>query len=326
MPGITGESQGNGNIIAAAFSSATCVATQLGVTTCWGYNVTGNLGGGASVRDLSRPQSNPVTVVGGHRFVQLTAGLSHVCGLEQGGTVYCWRVTWQIGSDSSTQSCGTTACTFEPAPVRGGLRFVEISALAFHTCGVTITGDGYCWGLGDVGQLGSKPLDDCANAIPECAGGPQLVSGGHKWTSIASGRYHSCGLATDGETYCWGANGTGALGVGSATPDSSTIPLRVVGNEHFTSIALGMEQSCGLTADGRALCWGARLTFQPAARRPELRFTAVATSFSGGDGFCGISIAGGIHCQLFPDFLTMPQSVAPRSRIPVPPMRDTAHF
>jgi hypothetical protein len=34
-----------------------------------------------------------------------------------------------------------------------------------------------------------------------------------------------CGIATDGNAWCWGSNSKGELGDGSTTP--STIPVRV---------------------------------------------------------------------------------------------------
>jgi hypothetical protein len=38
--------------------------------------------------------------------------------------------------------------------VSGGIQFKSISAGRFHTCGVSTSGTGYCWGSGTNGTIG----------------------------------------------------------------------------------------------------------------------------------------------------------------------------
>jgi alpha-tubulin suppressor-like RCC1 family protein len=52
------------------------------------------------------------------------------------------------------------------------------------------------------------------------------VSGGLTFTSISAGRFHTCGVATGGAAYCWGANDVGELGDGTTTFRLVPVPVR----------------------------------------------------------------------------------------------------
>jgi alpha-tubulin suppressor-like RCC1 family protein len=54
--------------------------------------------------------------------------------------------------------------------------------------------------------------------------------------------------------YCWGANGSGRLGLGDEADRSR--PVRVVGDVQWTSVAAGSGHSCGLDEAGTVYCWG----------------------------------------------------------------------
>jgi alpha-tubulin suppressor-like RCC1 family protein len=52
---------------------------------CWGDNGLGQLGHGTHTRRLT-----PVPVAGGLRFVQVSSGYTHTCGVTTDHRVYCW--------------------------------------------------------------------------------------------------------------------------------------------------------------------------------------------------------------------------------------------
>jgi alpha-tubulin suppressor-like RCC1 family protein len=58
---------------------------------------------------------------------------------------------------------------------------------------------------------------------------PVGVTGGLTFSAIAAMSYgqFTCGLATSGAVYCWGANGFGQLGNGTTT--NSNVPVKVAG-------------------------------------------------------------------------------------------------
>jgi hypothetical protein len=72
------------------------------------------------------------------------------------------------------------------------------------------------------------------------------------YTQVVAGGRHSCAIASNGQTYCWGAV---ALGAGASVFKCSK-PVRVLGNHRFVQISAGTEHTCGVTAENRAYCWG----------------------------------------------------------------------
>ena len=136
-----------------------------------------------------------------------------------------------------------------PLPVSGGLTFTKLDAGQEHTCGVIASGTAYCFGRGDDGQLGNGSFTSDVGFLT-----PVLVVGGRTWTAVSAGFVHTCGLTSDSDAYCWGNNALGTLGDGSTT--SSSIPVLVAGGIKFQSVSAGAWFSCGVALDGRGYCWG----------------------------------------------------------------------
>jgi alpha-tubulin suppressor-like RCC1 family protein len=226
-----------------------CALARNGTVSCWGENSSGALGVGSS--DL---QSHPVAaqVVGGHRFASLSVGASHTCAVTPAGEAYCWgsNTDGQLGAPAS-EMCGAAAnryaCSTSPLRVSGGLVFRSVSAgTFFSTCGVTLDGRVYCWGMNGNGQLGTGNTEGSATPVP--------VAGNLRFSSVDVGSAHACGIATDGTAYCWGSNGSGQLG----TPPASVVPapVAVASDLRFRQISAGELYTCGVTHGDRAYCWG----------------------------------------------------------------------
>ena len=96
-------------------------------------------------------------------------------------------------------------------------RFDNVTAGDLHTCGVTLTGRGFCWGRNETGQLGDGTR---TNRLT-----PVAVTGSLVLTHISAGLFHSCGVTTGDRAYCWGSGG--AIGDGTFTP--RLVPVPVVG-------------------------------------------------------------------------------------------------
>ena len=83
-------------------------------------------------------------------FDSITAGHFHACGLD-GTDAFCWgkNNNGQIGNDTTPTDAAN------PRWVAGNLKFRTLSAGGYHTCGVTVDNEAYCWGLNGNGQLGT---------------------------------------------------------------------------------------------------------------------------------------------------------------------------
>ena len=174
----------------------TCGIGTDSLTYCWGLNDRGQLGidpsalpdrcGGFSVCS-----TRPIALDSTFRFVAVTAGRVHSCGLTSSGVAYCWG----NGSPIPTAVAGPT--------------FVRISAGTHHTCGLTAAGAGYCWGENDYGQLG-----DGTSLIDRPD--PVAVATPLKFVWLEAAYSHTCGITTDdGWVYCWGRNLKGEIGNGT---------------------------------------------------------------------------------------------------------------
>ena len=239
---------GNRYVQISAGGDHTCAITSRGAAYCWGYNDDGQLGDGTTT---SSNANGPQPVIGGLRFVSISAGDGHTCGLTARRVAYCW------GENSDGQlGDGTTTDSDEngPQPVIGGLTFTRIIAADDYTCGLTSRGEAYCWGDNSSnGELGDGTTTDSDE------NGPQPVIGGLKFVSLSAQEDFTCGLTTRGAAYCWGRNdydGSSQLADGTLTNSGVNGPQAVIGGHRFQALQVGSDGACGLTTRGQTYCWG----------------------------------------------------------------------
>ena len=147
---------------------------------------------------------------------------------------------------------GVETDTWLPTPVAGDHRFQAIVAGIYHSCGLDLEGEAWCWGGNEQGQLGQG--EDASQAALLPSNVPVLVVGGHVFTRLASTGSTTCGLTADGTAWCWGRNDSRQLGV--AEPATVTTPVQAGGELRFTELAPGFHHTCGLTGAREIWCWG----------------------------------------------------------------------
>ena len=182
-----------------AGSEHTCAVVVAGGVKCWGANSSGQLGDGTNLN-----RNTPVNVSGlSGGVTAITAGSEHTCAVVA-GRVKCW------GTNASGQlGDGTNFDRNTPVNISGPSGGVTaITAGSEHTCALTTDGAIWCWGANFSGQLG-----DGTNVNRNT---PVNVSGlSEGVAAIAAGAEHTCALTTGGAIWCWGANFSGQLGIGT---------------------------------------------------------------------------------------------------------------
>ncbi len=206
------------------------------------------------------------------------------------------------------------------AAVATPLRFSQVGTGIQSSCGLSTDGTAYCWGSPAGGMLGStERIDRCFSydsfiwrngetyvpLVSACAMEPVRVQApvGFALLDVSDPSLGSlttstaCGIALDGQTFCWGATGdlTGGSGGPAVVPvsaqlrfssfsypcgvtltsdawcwgnpalrgasaNSSTAPTQVTGAGIWRSVtggAAGTNHRCGLTTGNEVYCWGA---------------------------------------------------------------------
>ncbi|HEX6037914.1 MAG TPA: RCC1 domain-containing protein, partial [Longimicrobium sp.] len=178
-------------------------------------------------------------------FDSVAAGDDHGCGLTTGGDVYCWGAGFNqplpspagrprkvnlpgrataITSDCALLQNGTVYCGLAgtPAPWTG----VPAMASLTEGCALTASGTAYCQDADRVVRPLAGYTFVQVSQRSEAPNGPPL---------------ERCGLQANGQVVCWTPGGT---------------PAPLAGGHTFRRIDLGRWMSCGITTDGRLLCWG----------------------------------------------------------------------
>ena len=209
------------------------------------------------------------------RFVSVSAGWHHTCGVQSDNTVQCW------GGDYYGQAA---------LPIE---QFVAVSAGGEHTCGVRIDGTVQCWGRNTDGQatppggrfvaVSAGEAHTCgvrADNTVQCWGGNrhgQAVSPSERFFSISAGAFHTCGVRVDSTVQCWGENTHG-----QTTPPAG----------RFVAVSAGGEHTCGVRTAGMLQCWGANRT--DGMRPPPVgRFVSVSAGYRHA---CGVRSDNTVQC------------------------------
>src|SRR5256712_1500177 len=181
---------------------------------CWGWGPYGQLGSPPTETCPTSTGSEPCTsmplaVLGGLRFISVSAGARHTCAVAADSTAYCWG-----GNDAGQLGNGSGSNAEQPVAVMGSIKFAAVTVGFSHSCGWTGTGDAYCWGDNTWGQIGDPSRASSPVPVP--------VTGGGIFPSNYARGPPPVGIRTANPAGCWGEKVSNQLGGG--TSDTRVTP------------------------------------------------------------------------------------------------------
>lgn len=247
------------------------------------------VGTDAPMRDASRADAGPPPPPPPPRPL-MAAGLQNTCAATADRDLHCW------GANAEGQ-IGDGTVTPRPAPrlVTSFGRPAVVGVGHGHAC-APIGDRLFCWGRNDRGQIGQASTTTPRYLTPVAVMG--LPSGAVE--DIALGVQHGCAIVA-ARLYCWGANGSGQLGLGDLM-DRST-PTEVTGlSDVPAQVSAFSNHTCVRGVSGTLDCFGEGGNGQlgtggradePSPRRIATDVLAVA---AGGAHTCAIRVDGQVTC------------------------------
>ena len=254
----------------------TCAVDTAGDLWCWGSFMTGVTNTPSRVQGLATPVK-AVSVGIGESLNGVT------CVIDANSAAKCWGSNMTYGAVGD----GTFTNRTSPTQVSGltsGVR--AISTGGPSTCALLVSNEVACWGYG----YGNTPV---------------RVSVPSDTVTIANYGSSRCLLRESGTVSCWGGNGSGQLGLGNTTDQSS--PTQVPGLLNVDNITAGAGFFCAHKGDNSVVCWGYNgqgqlgngdTTDQSSPTPvPPPAMTGPYVSVHGGSGFtCALTNSGQIAC------------------------------
>lgn len=214
----------------------------------------------------------------------------------------------------------------QPTPISTALAFDRVAPGYDLNCMMTPSGEAWCWGNNEHGQLGAATAKSCTSGLVACSWRPVHAQEPLRFAAISPSRLHSCGLDATRQAWCWGFGLGGQLGNGRST--GSATPVAVAGNHRFTHIDAGRDAllSCALDASGRAWCWGpgdsgglGNGTTEGASVPVQvLAEQAFITIGAGSNHGCGLDATGQAWCWGRNPYGALGRGVSGASLVPAP--------
>jgi hypothetical protein len=187
------------------------------------------------------------------KFISSSGG-DHFCAIDLEDRAWCWgdNRAGQLGDGTrtgSTQPNHAQPSYAQPTRVATDVVFTSISTGVWHTCGMAVSRQIYCWGSGNSGALGDGTRTD--RLTPTAVAAPA----GTTFSSVVVNYQKSCAVSDAGGAYCWGENRRAALGTGS-TAEVLAVPTPVGNGQIWRNISISDVAGCSVTTSRELYCWG----------------------------------------------------------------------
>lgn len=221
-------------------------------------------------------------------YTSVSTGYHRTCAVTTDGRGLCWG--WnRYGSLGTSDSAGTVlAPSLVALPAGERFRHIEAGSY-FSSCGLTESGNVYCWG--ESGPPGRLLVPEVSVVTQISVGASQvcaLTSERHlychgDWNSgelgvgdmeythlpvrvhlpdaalpafVSAGIGFTCVVSTTGVAYCSGVNAAGQLGNGTTGTSKVFTRVAMPTGITFSSISAGLERACAVDTAGGGWCWG----------------------------------------------------------------------
>ncbi|MBK6496615.1 MAG: Ig-like domain-containing protein [Gemmatimonadetes bacterium] len=158
------------------------------------------------------------------------------CAVAESGRISCFT----LGVDGVVTGLAELAGSY---PVLHGLSGSGVAVSPPAYCGLSATGEGFCWGRNDKFLLGV--ISDQGVVVS-----PLPINTPVRFVLIEVGWENVCALTAAGEAWCWGRNTRGQTG--QTGPGRTIYPALVQTPTRFSRIALGdwEDTACGVAISG----------------------------------------------------------------------------
>lgn len=200
--------------------------------------------GSALLNGTSVNRSSPVSITAASAWRDVSAGRYHSIALDRSGAIWTWGCNYagQLGT------C-TTLLRSSPGSVVGGFAdWCQISAGGAHTAAIRTNGSLWTWGSNYYGRLGDGTVTSRSSPV-------SVLGGFTNWCQVSAGQSHTAAVRSNGTIWTWGDNGSGRLGNGTYSAQSS--PVSVVGGfTDWCQVSAGGLHTAAVRSNGSLWTWG----------------------------------------------------------------------
>jgi alpha-tubulin suppressor-like RCC1 family protein len=265
-----------------AGGSTNCIASTTGVLVCWGDNISGQLGIGAT-NGANKAKGDAagevaaltgIALGAGYTLASVQVGALHTCAVlndtAAGKTqIKCWG---ESGVGQLLAGSGTVQKS-PPASVLnfgGTLNPIALGGNYNHGCAIMNDNTVRCWGENVKGQLGLANVANWGDNVAESSQATATAMGtGRTAVKIATGLAHSCAVLDNGDLKCWGSGLNGQIGLEALTTDNRGDAANEMGDflsaisfgtGTIAELVVGHNHNCLLLSTNEIRCWGGNST------------------------------------------------------------------
>lgn len=240
-------------ILVSAGHYHSLAVTETGNLWSWGDNGSGQLGR----RDAGGEASQDPRIVRSlqdSKVSQVSAGAAHSLAVTREGEVYSWGEgsSGRLGHGAPKSSffdMFSHQSEHEPRKIRSleTLKIEKVSAGHMHSACVDSEGRLFVFGNGRHLQLGTGRADDATKPTA-------IRLPGSIW-DVSCGGLHTMSTLHTGQTFVWGADQNGCLGLGSSARHAKKLPT-LIPKLASHAVSTGWKHSAAISMDGDLHTWG----------------------------------------------------------------------